>query len=325
MKGDDYYVLEISLLYTEFKKMQGHVVQAPNSVLNDIFILNQRRSQGLADPVPLVMRFGTTEAQIEELKSRMLRFCLEHKRDYAPQILSEVVSIDDVYSITMNLVYFHKSNYQNELLRLTRRNKFIVELMRHMKELGLEGPRVVQPGGMRDMPLYWSQVQPPPAYQYGEVAGPGGGGRPSATAIGPISPGSGPDSAFVTGTPTRQPSTVAPHSQRKRSDTMATVVEAGMDFQDVYHNRRRTNSNGMGRLASVGASPTSEVLEAPHQSVGPPSQNQNQNQNQDDGTSTRLDTVSSRGSGAATVARSRSIWARPRGRANTLRQPGGVV
>ena len=127
MKGDDYYVLEISLLYNEFKKMEGHVVQAPNSLLNDIFILNQRRSQGLADPVSLTMRFGTTETQIEELKSRMMQFCLEHKRDYAPRILSEVKSIDEVYSITMNVIFFHKSNYQNELL-LWKKMTFMVML-----------------------------------------------------------------------------------------------------------------------------------------------------------------------------------------------------
>jgi hypothetical protein len=48
MKGDDYFVKKISLLYTEFKKMEGQIVQAPNSYLNTLFILNQRRSGGLA-------------------------------------------------------------------------------------------------------------------------------------------------------------------------------------------------------------------------------------------------------------------------------------
>lgn len=43
MKGDDYYVTEISLLYTEFKKMEGHIVQAPNSLLNTLFILSTLR------------------------------------------------------------------------------------------------------------------------------------------------------------------------------------------------------------------------------------------------------------------------------------------
>merc|ERR1711939_704707 len=60
MKGDDYFVKEIALLYTEFKKMEGHVVQAPNSYLNSLFILNQRRSGGLAEAVPVTVKFGTT-------------------------------------------------------------------------------------------------------------------------------------------------------------------------------------------------------------------------------------------------------------------------
>jgi hypothetical protein len=222
MKGDDYYVLEVSLLYTEFKKMEGHVVQAPNSVLNTLFILNQRRSQGLADPINLKLRFGTSEAQIEELKARMLAFCLQNKRDYAPRIISEVQTIDEVSSITMNIIFFHKSNYQNELLRLNRHNKFAVELMRQMHDMGLETPRLVQPGGMRDMPLYWTQVQPPPVYQ------------PSAA--------TGHDSGSY-------PPPVSSPTVRRRANSRAAVVEAGMDFQDVYHNRRRDNS--VSRLASI--------------------------------------------------------------------------
>ncbi len=216
MRGDDYYVLEVSLLYTEFKKMEGHVVQAPNSVLNTLFILNQRRSQGLADPINLKLRFGTSEEQIEELKARMLDFCLQNKRDYAPRIISEVQTIDEVSSITMNIIFFHKSNYQNELLRLTRHNRFACELMRQMHAMGLETPRLVQPGGMQNMPLYWTQVQPPPVYQ---------------------------SSAQDSHPPVSSPAT------RRRGNSRAAVVEAGMDFQDVYHNRKRDNS--VSRLASI--------------------------------------------------------------------------
>lgn len=236
MKGDDYYVLEVSLLYTEFKKMEGHVVQAPNSVLNTLFILNQRRSQGLADPINLKLRFGTSEAQIEELKSRMLEFCLQNKRDYAPKIISEVQTIDEVSSITMNIIFFHKSNYQNELLRLNRHNKFAVELMHHMHDMGLETPRLVQPGGMRDMPLYWTQIQPPPGYQAATAPG-----APGATQD-PFPPVSSPP--------------VSSPAMRRRANSRAAVVETGMDFQDIYHNRRPDNS--ISRLASIRQSPREE-------------------------------------------------------------------
>lgn len=47
--GDTFYVKEIALMYTEFRKLQGHVVQAPNSLLNTLFILNMRRSGALAE------------------------------------------------------------------------------------------------------------------------------------------------------------------------------------------------------------------------------------------------------------------------------------
>ena len=65
LQGDDYFIKEISLLYTEFKKMEGHVVQAPNSYLNTLFILNQRRSGGLAEAIPIILKFGTTIEQID--------------------------------------------------------------------------------------------------------------------------------------------------------------------------------------------------------------------------------------------------------------------
>ncbi|KKY37008.1 putative mechanosensitive ion channel family [Diaporthe ampelina] len=152
--GDDYYVQEISLLYTEFKKMEGHIVQAPNSLLNTLFILNQRRSSGLADPIELKLKFGTSAELIEELKNRMLDFVLENKRDYNSKIISEVRTIDEVYSVTLNFIFFHKSNYQNELLRLQRHNKFAAELMRVMTELGIEGPRKMEPGGAQNFPFY---------------------------------------------------------------------------------------------------------------------------------------------------------------------------
>nr|POF12998.1 putative mscs family protein [Quercus suber] len=81
-RGDDYFVKEISLLYTEFKKMEGHVVQAPNSYLNTLFILNQRRSGGLAEAVSITIKFGTTLDQIDGLRTKLLEFVKAEKREY---------------------------------------------------------------------------------------------------------------------------------------------------------------------------------------------------------------------------------------------------
>ncbi|KAL8939730.1 MAG: hypothetical protein Q9216_003208 [Gyalolechia sp. 2 TL-2023] len=154
MKGDDYFVKEISLLYTEFKKMEGHIVQAPNSYLNTLFIQNMRRSGGLAEAVPLIVKFGTTLDQIDDLRQRLLEFVKSEKREYQPNILTEIREVVEAHSVNLNVVFFYKSNWQNELLRLQRRNKFICAMMISMQEVGIEGPLKRLPGQKEDAPYY---------------------------------------------------------------------------------------------------------------------------------------------------------------------------
>lgn len=172
MKGDDYFVKAISLLYTEFKKMEGHVVQAPNSYLNTLFILNQRRSGGLAEAVPVCIKYGTTLEQIDGLRTRLLDFVTSEKREYQQNILTELRDVTEAHSLTLNIVFFYKSNWQNELLRLQRRNKFICALMVSMQELGIEGPRMRYPGQKESFPVYLQNVP------HQSVPGMGYGGHP---------------------------------------------------------------------------------------------------------------------------------------------------
>ncbi|KAI1462385.1 hypothetical protein F4805DRAFT_410418 [Annulohypoxylon moriforme] len=161
MRGDDYYVTEISLLYTEFKKMEGHIVQAPNSILNTLFILNHRRSGQLADVFELRMRYGTPGTVIKELENRMTEYVLANKRDFTGKILTELKGFEDAYCMTVNLICFHKTSFQNELLRLIRHNKFAIELMNQMVALGIEQPRRQYQISGKDWPVFQSNVQPP--------------------------------------------------------------------------------------------------------------------------------------------------------------------
>lgn len=152
--GDDYFVKQISLLYTEFKKMEGHIVQAPNSYLNSLFVLNQRRSGALAEAIPVVIRFGTTMEQIEQLRNDLLAFVREEKREYQANILTEMKQVTENYSVTFNVVFFYKSSWQNELLRLQRRNKFICRLMLALMDANIQGPRTNLPGASAAAPWF---------------------------------------------------------------------------------------------------------------------------------------------------------------------------
>lgn len=152
--GDDYIVKEITLLYTEFKKLAGHVVQAPNSYLNTLFILNMRRSGALAEAVPIIIKYGTTIEQMEALRQRLVEFVRSEKRDFQDNILTELREVTENFSVTLNVVFFYKSNWQNEGLRLQRRNKFICMLMTALQEIGIEGPRMNLQGAGYDIPFH---------------------------------------------------------------------------------------------------------------------------------------------------------------------------
>jgi small-conductance mechanosensitive channel len=160
-RGDDYFVKEIALFYTEFKKMQGHVVQAPNSYLNTLFILNHRRSGALAEAIPIIIKFGTTLEQIERLRNVLLEFVTDEKREYQTNILTELRAVQEVHWLELNVVFFYKSNWQNELLRLQRRNKFICALTMAIQECGIEGPRMRYPGQKQSFPVYLQNLQNP--------------------------------------------------------------------------------------------------------------------------------------------------------------------
>ncbi|RPB24767.1 hypothetical protein L211DRAFT_784272 [Terfezia boudieri ATCC MYA-4762] len=157
--GDTFYVKEIAIMYTEFRKLQGHVVQAPNSLLNTLFILNMRRSGALAEAVPIKIKFGTTLTQIDELRQLMLDFVCSENREYQGKILTELVDIPDMHSVKLNVVFFYKSNWQNELVRLSRRNKFMCALMDNVNAVGIESPNMRWPGQKPSAPVYLQAMQ----------------------------------------------------------------------------------------------------------------------------------------------------------------------
>ncbi|KAG6029228.1 hypothetical protein E4U40_000633 [Claviceps sp. LM458 group G5] len=258
MTGDDYYVTEISLLYTEFKKLQGHIVQAPNSLLNTLFILNQRRSNGISDVIPLEFKFGTPAWMIEELKARMLDFCLANKRDYQPTIIAEMTGVEQVRSCTMNIIFIHKTNFQNELLRLNRHNKFVTELALQIEQIGIQGPLRLDPGGSREYPMFYASQQPPPYHHGKETAGPDQGDGPSMHHPYPYPHPQQP--LMHSGMPRRNMST------RSNTHLSTTNEEAIAGFQDVFENRR--DQSLARRMESIREKHIAEQLEAESVAAG---------------------------------------------------------
>jgi hypothetical protein len=217
-------------MYTEMKKLTGEIVQAPNSLLNTLFILNMRRSGGLAEPIPITCKFGTTIEQIDELRERMLEFVKSEKREYQSKIITELRDIPDMHSVKINVVFFYKSNWQNELVRLHRRNKFMCTLMCHIADLGIESPNMRWPGQKLGAPVYLQNVN----------------GAATATAADQPPPPPAEDNSSMPDEP--------PHTPPRRSSStrsagrkvdfslgardMASSDDTGDVFEDRRHNRR---------------------------------------------------------------------------------------
>ncbi|KAB8303548.1 hypothetical protein EYC80_004955 [Monilinia laxa] len=257
LQGDDYFVKEISLLFTEFKKMEGHVVQAPNSYLNTLFILNQRRSGGLAEAVPITVKFGTTIEQIEQLREELVKFVKSEKREYQGKIITEVTTIYENYSITFNVVFFYKSSWQNELLRLQRRNKFIIAMICAMEDLGIQGPRQRLAGFAQENPVFLNGAYPPPYQSNPELSdmGPGLNSGSLARDNGPIGEyeaQTGPQNASGVNThPSilRRRTSGSQSNTRRRGESLSAMnkrvdfslgmqgMSSGMDLGDVFDDR----------------------------------------------------------------------------------------
>ena len=260
MKGDDYYVKKISLLYTEFKKMEGHVVQAPNSYLNTLFILNMRRSGGLAEAVPMTFKFGTTLDQIDQLRQRLLEFVKAEKREYQGNILTEIRDVVEAHSIELNVVFFYKSNWQNELLRLQRRNKFICAMMVSMQEIGIEGPRMRIPGQKEDIPFYVQYPVPHTLEQSSEVGpGPRTGSLSQETAFVPNAadcPGTRQNPSII------RPRTSISRPSRTRGESISAMskrvdfslglkdVSSGDMLGDIYEDQNKPRVPDYSKIAS---------------------------------------------------------------------------
>ena len=253
-RGDDYFVKEIALFYTEFKKMQGHIVQAPNSYLNTLFILNHRRSGALAEAIPIIIKFGTTLEQIDQLRQCLLEFVTAEKREYQTNILTELRAVQEVHWLELNVVFFYKSNWQNELLRLQRRNKFICALTVAIQECGIEGPRMRYPGQKESFPVYLQNLQNPATPGMGSNGNPdnpNGNIRNEPVDEPFVSPA--PDVTSPTdtsgGAPGRRPSILRPSGQngRRRGESIAAM------------GRRVDFSLGMGSLGLD--DPSGDVLD----------------------------------------------------------------
>lgn len=130
-----YTVQEMALMFTILKRSDGTQVQAPNSLLNTLFVANVRRSAAMLETVTLSVDFNTTFEQVEALRLEMLEFVKNESRDFQNTLEIAITDFSDLSKMKISMSIKHKSNWQNDSLRALRRNKWMCALALSLKKL----------------------------------------------------------------------------------------------------------------------------------------------------------------------------------------------
>ncbi|KAK4122524.1 hypothetical protein N657DRAFT_575327 [Parathielavia appendiculata] len=136
-------VEKISLLYTVFTRIDKmQVVQVPNIILNNLWIENVTRSKAMKEVIDVNVSFDTSFEDIELLRLEMENFVRspENSRDFQPDIAIGVGGVGDCDKLTLKIAMKHKSNWHNEVVRATRRSKFMCALAVALKRIPINAP-----------------------------------------------------------------------------------------------------------------------------------------------------------------------------------------
>nr|VWO97655.1 C6 zinc finger protein [Ganoderma boninense] len=112
-----YTVKEIRLLSTIFVDSNACLVQAPNTVLNGVFINNIRRSPQMSESFEFDVAYTTSFEQIERLRELMLSFLKVERRDYQPVFDVYVMDMPGQEKLTLKADIKYKSNWQQGTLK----------------------------------------------------------------------------------------------------------------------------------------------------------------------------------------------------------------
>ena len=144
--ADQHTVEHISLLFTVFRRANGHkvggLVQIPNIVLNTLSIENLSRSHAMMEEHSVFVSFDTTFEDVQILRDELNKFVTDkdNSRDFQPDMNIEILGTTDMSKLEIQVQIKHKGNWANETLRAARRSKFMCALVAALRAVPIYGP-----------------------------------------------------------------------------------------------------------------------------------------------------------------------------------------
>lgn len=136
--GIQMIVEEMNILTTVFLRYDSQKIIYPNSTLSTIPIHNYYRSPDMDDAIEFYIHIATPIEKINLMKQKILSY-IENKKDYwYPNAILVTRDTDQLNRIKMALWPTHRMNHQNMIERHNRRSLLLEEILKTIKELGIE-------------------------------------------------------------------------------------------------------------------------------------------------------------------------------------------
>ncbi|KAJ3370244.1 hypothetical protein GGF31_004302 [Allomyces arbusculus] len=144
--GVYFTVKSMSILNTTLQRGDGKLVYAPNAVLSHKMIDNVRRSGHMSEDVTIKLALDTTEAQLDDLRDKMLTFLEAESREFHVAfavVIKEVLLAER--ALRCQVTISHKGNWQPMGKRAARRNRFMFALKQALMEAKIGCPDTAAP------------------------------------------------------------------------------------------------------------------------------------------------------------------------------------
>ncbi|KAJ3300126.1 hypothetical protein HK104_004046, partial [Borealophlyctis nickersoniae] len=135
--GQTLIVENVGVLSTVFKRVDGQIIYAPNSLISTKLIHNIRRSGDQSETIELHFDFYTPEEKIRTLRNRMLDFVQAESREFQPTCDIHVQEFIETNLMKVTVSLRHKGNWQDGAKRTQRRTRFMFALKKYIEELGI--------------------------------------------------------------------------------------------------------------------------------------------------------------------------------------------
>lgn len=131
-------VEEMNIMTTVFLRYDNLKVYYPNSVLATKPIMNYYRSPDMGEGIDFSIHVATPVEKLALMKERILRYIDNKKEHWYPGAMVVLRDVDDTNKLKVSIWLRHTLNFQDMGMRFVRRELVLQEMIKVLKDLGIE-------------------------------------------------------------------------------------------------------------------------------------------------------------------------------------------